>query len=149
MTAMPTTRRDRTLRADRGDVWEVIADPHHLPRWWPRVGRVERVDADRWTQVFLTEKGRPIRADYRLRASEPPRRREWEQEVADSPFERVLHESVTEVRLDAEGEAATRVTIEVRQRMRGLSRLGGFMVRRASRRLLDEALEGLRVACER
>ena len=146
---MPTTRRHRTLRAERADVWDVVADPHHLPRWWPRVGRVEGVDAERWTQVFLTEKGKPIRADYRLIASEPPSRREWEQEVADSPFERVLQESVTEVRLDPQGEAATCVTIEVRQRLRGLSRLGGFMVRRASRRLLDEALEGLRVACER
>jgi uncharacterized protein YndB with AHSA1/START domain len=146
---MPTTRRHRTLSAEVGDVWQVIADPHHLPRWWPRVGRVEGVDADRWTQVFMTKKGRPVRADYRLVASEPPQRREWRQEIEDSPFERVLHEAVTEVRLEPDGRAATRVTIELRQRMRGMSRLGGFMVRRATRRVLDEALEGLRVACER
>jgi uncharacterized protein YndB with AHSA1/START domain len=146
---MPTTRRHRTLGAEVGDVWAVIADPHHLPRWWPRVGRVEGVDQDRWTQVFVTRKGRPVRADFRLLASEPPSRREWRQEIQDTPFERVLHESVTAVALEPEGAQATRVTIELRQRLRGLSRLGGFMVRRASRRLLDEALEGLRVACER
>jgi uncharacterized protein YndB with AHSA1/START domain len=145
---MPVTRRHRTLRADVADVWTVVADPHHLPRWWPRVGRVEGVDAGRWTQVFLTSKGRPVRADYTVLASEPPKRREWRQEIEGSPFERVFSEAVTEVRLEPD-ESATRVTIELRQRLRGLSRLGGFMVKRASRRLLDEALEGLRVACER
>jgi uncharacterized protein YndB with AHSA1/START domain len=146
---MPVTRRHRTLSAEAADVWRVIADPHHLPRWWPRVGRVEGVDANRWTQVFMTSKGRPVRADFTLVSSEPPQRREWRQEIAGSPFERVLREAVTEVRLEPEGTAATRVTIELRQRLRGMSRLGGFMVKRASRRVLDEALEGLRVACER
>lgn len=146
---MPVTRRHRTLRAEVAEVWSVIADPHHLPRWWPRVGRVEAVDADSWTQVFVTRKGRPVRADYTVLASEPPTRRQWRQEVEGSPFERVLREAVTEVRVEPEGAGETRVTIELRQRMRGLSRLGGFMVKRASRRLLDEALEGLRGACER
>ncbi len=145
---MPTTRRQRTVQAPAGEVWGVVGDPHHLPRWWPKVSRVESVDRDRWTQVFMTRKGRPVRADFRLVASERPKRREWRQELADSPFERVLSEAVTEVRLEPEG-GATEVTIEQRQRLRGLSRLGGFMVRRATRRLLDEALEGLVVACER
>ena len=36
--------------------------------------------------------------------------------------------------------------ITLHQRMRGLSRLGGFMVRRATRRILDEALDGLELA---
>jgi carbon monoxide dehydrogenase subunit G len=145
---VPTTRRQRTVRAGTDEVWDVVADPHHLPRWWPRVSRVEAVDEQRWTQVFMTKKGRPIRADYRLLASDAPSRRQWAQELEDSPFERVLAEAVTEVRLQPQ-DAGTQVTIELRQRMRGLSRLGAFMVRRASRRLLDEALEGLSVACER
>jgi hypothetical protein len=37
----------------------------------------------------------------------------------------------------------TQVTITLRQRMRGLARLGGFLIRRAGRRQLDEALDGL------
>ena len=146
---MPTTRRQRTVEADLRDVWEVVADPHHLPRWWPKVRRVEGVNPDGWTKVFMTQKGKPVRADYRLLASEPPRRRSWAQDLEDSPFERVLDEAVTEVRLEPGDGASTRVTIELRQSLRGFARLGGFMVRRASRRLLDEALEGLVAACER
>jgi uncharacterized protein YndB with AHSA1/START domain len=146
---VPTTRRHRVLDAGPQEVWEVVADPHHLPRWWPRVQRVEAVDADRWTQVFMTGKGKPVRADYRLVSNEPPRRRTWAQEVEGTPFERVLREAITEVDLHADRGRGTEVTIEVRQRLRGFARLGGFMVRRATRRLLDEALEGLGAACER
>jgi uncharacterized protein YndB with AHSA1/START domain len=146
---VPTTRRHRTLSAGPEDVWRVVGDPHHLPRWWPRVGRVEAVEHNRWTQVFMTAKGKPVRADFRLLESEPPRRRQWSQELQDSPFERLMNEAVTEVRLEPAGDAATLVTIELHQKLRGFARLGGFMVRRASRRLLDEALEGLSAATER
>ena len=146
---MPTTRRHRVLDAGPQDVWDVVADPHHLPRWWPRVQRVEAVERDRWTQVFMTGKGKPVRADYRLVSSHPPFRRTWAQEVEGTPFERVLREATTEVDVRPAAGAATEVTIEISQRLRGFARLGGFMVRRATRRLLDEALEGLGAACER
>lgn len=146
---MPTTRRHRTVHAPVQEVWEVIADPYHFPRWWPRVARVEGVHRRSWTKVFLTSKGRPLRADYRLLESEPRRRLEWEQELEGSPFEKVLSRAVTEVSLAPEDSQATRVTIELRQTPRGFSRFGGFMMRRASRSLIDEALEGLSAACER
>ncbi len=38
---------------------------------------------------------------------------------------------------------ATRVEMEVRERLKGVSVLGGFMLRRATRRRVDGALEGL------
>jgi carbon monoxide dehydrogenase subunit G len=80
--------------------------------------------------------------DFRLLVSERPWQRAWEQLIAGSPFERVLSESITEVVLEPEGEG-TRVTIEQRQKLRGYSRTGGFLLRRATRRRLDEALDGL------
>jgi carbon monoxide dehydrogenase subunit G len=49
----------------------------------------------------------------------------------------------TEVRLEPDGTGATRVTISTDQRLRGMARFGGFMMRRATRRSLDSALEGL------
>jgi hypothetical protein len=97
---------------------------------------------------MATEKGRLVRADERLLISERPRRRRWTQDLEDSPFERLLSEVSTGVELEPD-PAGTRVTLELAQRLRGINRLGGFMVRRASRRLLDEALDGLGVACER
>ncbi|HEV2769260.1 MAG TPA: SRPBCC family protein [Solirubrobacteraceae bacterium] len=67
---MPTTRRTRTLEAAPQEVWRVVGDPHHLPRWWPRVTRVEGVDPGAFTQVFITAKGRTVRADHRVMARE-------------------------------------------------------------------------------
>ncbi|HWF49331.1 MAG TPA: SRPBCC family protein [Solirubrobacteraceae bacterium] len=151
---MPTARRTRTVAAAPQRVWELVADPHHFPRWWPGVTRMEGVDGDRWTQVFMTQKGRPVRLDFRLLDSEAPDAdagerlglRRWEQELTGSPFERVLGQAITEVRVEP-AEAGTRVTIEQRQKLRGYSRFVGLMLRRASRKRLDEALDGLEHAC--
>jgi len=103
--------------------------------------------------VFMTKKGRPVRADFRLLSSEPPGiggeapgRRSWEQEVAGTPFERVLNESITEVLLEPV-EAGTQVTIAQRQKLRGYSRTGSFLLRGATRGKLDEALDGLERIC--
>ena len=139
---MAVARRTRTIPAPPQEVWAVLEDPHHMPRWWPGVERMEGVEADRWTQVFKTKKGRSVRMDFRLLSSEPPYGRAWEQEVVGSPFERVLIESVTEVALEPDG-AGTRVTIAQRQKLKGYSRTGGFMLRRATAKKLDEALDGL------
>jgi hypothetical protein len=54
-----------------------------------------------------------------------------------------MRSSQTTVRVAAEGEDAARVTLELRQKMRGLSRLAPFLVSRASRKVLDGALDGL------
>ncbi len=118
-----------------------------MPRWWPGVRRMEGVAEDRWTQVFTTKKGRSVRLDFELLDSEPPSRRAWTQELAGTPFERVLAESVTEVVLEPDG-TGTRVTIVQRQKLRGYSRTGGLLLRRATGAKLDEALEGLERICE-
>ena len=140
------TRRTRTLSASPEQLWDVIADPHHMPRWWPGVERMEGVEPDRFTQVFKTKRGRPVRADFRVVTSEPPTTRAWEQEVDGTPFERVLSASVIEVRLDPVS-AGTEVTISQRQKLRGYSRTGGFLVRRATASRLDAALDGLAQIC--
>jgi hypothetical protein len=103
---------------------------------------MEGVDENRFTQVYFTKRGRPVRMDFRLVVSDPPWRRVWEQEVAGTPFERVLSEAVTELLLEPAG-AGTQVTLVQNQQLRGYSRTGGFLLRRATRKRLDEALEGL------
>lgn len=146
---MPTTRRSRVVAAPVEDVWRVVRDPHHLPRWWPKVARVEGVGAGFWTKVMLTQKGKPVRADFRLVEQEEPRLRVWEQELEDSPFERFLGRQREEVHLEPAGETETRVTIVSTQKLRGMARFGGVLMRRATRRQLDEALEGLERAVGR
>lgn len=144
---MPRVARRRRLDASPGAVWSVVSDPYHLPRWWPRTQRVENVAAGEgkgrtWTQVLETRDGRGVRADYRCVSAASPERYIFEQLIADTPFERILRSSRTEIRL-APGKPGTEVTIQVEQRLRGLSRLGGFMMRRAIARTVTEALAGL------
>lgn len=141
---MPTTRRIRTLDAEPEAVWRVVGDANHLPRWWPRMQRVENVTEHEFTAVYGTSKGRPVRGDYTVVAHEPPRRRRWAQRIEGSPFERFVTAFEAEVGVaPREGAPGTVVTLTVLQKLRGLSRLGGFLAKRAMRRQLDEALDRL------
>ena len=103
---------------------------------------MEGVEGDRFTQVFTTTRGRSVRADFRVVQSDPPYARAWMQEVEGTPFERVLNESIIAVSLNPGAEGTT-VTIEQHQKLRGYSRTGGFLLRRATAAKLDEALDGL------
>ena len=38
---MPRVEAERELLAPRRDVWAFLAEPHHLPDWWPGVAGVE------------------------------------------------------------------------------------------------------------
>ena len=78
---MPTARRSRILAAQTQALWDVIADPHHLPRWWPRVARVEDVEGNAFTEVMKTAKGKVVRADFELVTSDEPRTLRWEQRL--------------------------------------------------------------------
>jgi hypothetical protein len=104
---------------------------------------MENVEPERWTQVSKTRKGRPVRADFHLLASEPPSVRAWEQELEGTPFERLLNRLTVEIRLAPVPSGGTAVTIVQEQKLRGYSRTGGFLLRGAVRRQLDEALDGL------
>ena len=140
---MPRTTRSATIPAPPEEVWRTVADAHHLPRWWPRVQRVEGVEPECFTQVLATERGRSVRADFRVLESRAPAVRRWTQDVAGTPFERVLRSAETEVRLEPAGEGETRVTLTLRQRLRGSGLLGTMLVRRAAADRLEEALAAL------
>jgi uncharacterized protein YndB with AHSA1/START domain len=136
------------LEARLETVWPVVSDPHHYPRWWPGVDRVEGVREERFTEVHRTKKGRAMRMDFRIVSVEPPQdgggaSLRLEQDLAGTPWERFLAESLTEILLEPH-ERGTEVTIAQRHRLRGYSRAGGALFfRRAMARRLDNALEGL------
>jgi uncharacterized protein YndB with AHSA1/START domain len=145
---MPRVTRRRRILADPEEVWELISDPYNLPRWWPRTVRVESVEQtkagrrSRWTKVLETREGRGLRADFRCTSSARGERYVWEQELEGTPFERILRSSAIEIGLEPD-DPGTRVSVTSAQTLRGLSRLGSLMMRRATRRTLDEALDGL------
>ena len=134
----------KTVRAPRDEVWQLIMDPYHLPRWWPRVQRVEEVEGNAWTKVMISSRGRAVRSDYTRVETDAPRRVLWRQEVDESPFERLLSEATIELELEEQGDDRTRVRLTANQSLRGKTRFGGMMVRRATRRTLNDALDGLR-----
>ena len=136
-------KRQRTVAAAPDAVWDLVSDPHHLPRWWPQVQRVEDVTSDAWTKVLRTPRGKTVRADYTRVSWRPRQEVVWRQEVEESPFEAILDEAVTTIALEPAGERATRVQLRSEQELRGSYRFGGFMLRRATKRQLDEALDGI------
>jgi uncharacterized protein YndB with AHSA1/START domain len=139
---VPKVSESMPVAAPVDRVWRLVSDPHSLPRWWPRVQRVEEVSDDAWTMVLISDSGKPIRADYTLTSSQPQRQLEWRQELVETPFERMLSEARVEIELE-EGDPGTVVTLRSTERLRGLARLGRFMVRRAASKRLNEALENL------
>lgn len=139
---MPRVKAKRTIASERAAVRDVVADPRALPRWWPKVARVEDVRGRAFTEVFVSPRGREVRADFRLLETDGVDHRAWEMQVEGSPFAKSFAALEVHVRL-AEAGAGTEVALEERTRLRGWARFGGFLVRRARGKVLREALEGL------
>jgi uncharacterized protein YndB with AHSA1/START domain len=142
------TTRKRVIQAPAAEVWKLVSDPYGLPRWWPRTARVENVDAKpggkrtRWTKVLQTAEGRGVRADFRCVSSAEGERYVWEQELEGTPFERHLRALRVEVVL-RQRDGGTEVSLTEEQTLKGMSKLGSPLMRRARGDILDEALEGL------
>jgi uncharacterized protein YndB with AHSA1/START domain len=140
--------RRRVIDAPVADVWSLVSDPYNLPRWWPRTTRVENVERtaagkrSQWTKVLETSEGRGVRADYRCLSSAEEKHYAWEQQLENSPFERVLRSSVIEIALEPKDDRSE-VRLTSRQQLRGMSKLGSPMMRRATARTLNEALDGI------
>ena len=145
---MPRVNRRRVIPASIGEVWSLVSDPYSLPRWWPRTSRVENVDQrgsgrrSQWTQVLETAEGRGVRADFRCVSAAEGERYVWEQELEGTPFAKHLRSSRVEIGLAERGEG-TEVRLSSEQALRGMSRLGGTLMRRGQGAILDEALDGI------
>jgi uncharacterized protein YndB with AHSA1/START domain len=136
-------RRERVVSAAPAEVWQVVSDPTRLAGWWPGVKRVEEATGDAWTTVLVSPKGKSVRADYSMVETREPERVLWRQEVEESPFERLLSESTTEIALAAGAAGGTVVTLTLDQRPRGWARFSPLQLRAAARKQAEAALEGL------
>lgn len=145
---MARVTRKRTIAAPVAEVWRLVSDPYSLPRWWPRTARVENVDAKpggkrtQWTKVLQTAEGRGVRADFRCVSSAERRRYVWEQELEGTPFERHLTALRVEVGM-RERDGGAEVSLTEEQTLKGMSKLGSPLMRRARGEILDEALDGI------
>lgn len=143
---MPRVTRQQVVGAPPEALWELVSDPYSLPRWWPRVTRVEGVEGEgvgaQWTSVLGTAEGRGVRADFRCTESIANECYGWTQLVEGTPFERHLRRYEVEIRL-TEVAGGTEMTLTAAQTLRGMSRLGSPMMRRGQGSLLEEALDGV------
>jgi len=164
---MPTARASRRIAAPAEQLWRIVSDPYHLPRWWPRVERVEDVEDGAFTEVMKTRAGKTVRADFAVVRDEPDSGTiVWQQQLEGTPFAGVLSHSETELQVMPLNEDAgeCEVTIELRQELSGrpplhteaardappqpprrrwTPSLGGWLLRRAAARQIEEALDGL------
>src|SRR4051794_41834111 len=101
-------RRERVVSAAPAEVWRVVSDPTRLAAWWPGVSRVEEASSEAWTTVLVSPTGKSVRADYSLVEADEPQRVLWRHEVEESPFERLLEDSATEIALAPGGAGGTR-----------------------------------------
>jgi uncharacterized protein YndB with AHSA1/START domain len=124
------------------EIWGIVSDAHHLPRWWPGVTRVENVAGDRFTEVIPTRRGKPMRLDFRIVESLAPERLTWTQDLQGTPFERLLSAWTTTITLLSDGDACI-VTLEESQQLKGSLRAGALLQRRPARRRVESALQGL------
>ncbi|MGB7588113.1 MAG: SRPBCC family protein [Solirubrobacterales bacterium] len=145
---MPRASRRRSISVPVDEIWALVSDPYNLPRWWPRTVRVENVDRkdggrrSQWTKVLETAEGRGVRADYRCISSSEGERYAWEQQLRGTPFERHLRAFKVEI-LMRSNDNATDVTLSSTQVMKGMSRLGSPLMRRAQGTILEQALDGI------
>ena len=135
-------RRETLVPAPPEEVWRVVSDPARLPAWWPSVSRVEDASPEAWTKVMLSPGGKAVRADYTRVEAEEPTRVLWRHEVEESPFERILSGSTTEIAMEARDDG-TLVRISVEHRPRGWARFSPFQMRAAATRQVSGALDGL------
>jgi uncharacterized protein YndB with AHSA1/START domain len=148
---VPRVTRTRTVEAPPSEVWKLVSDPYNLPRWWPRTARVENVDPKpggkrtQWTKVLQTGEGRGVRADFRCVSSAEGERYAWEQDLAGTPFERHLKALRVEVALRGR-DGATEVSLTEEQTLKGMSKLGSPLMRRARGEVLEEALDAIEEA---
>ncbi len=136
-------RRETTVEAAPPEVWAVVSDPAQLARWWPGVARVEAATPDSWTTVLASPRGKVVRADYTRVETVEGERVQWSQELAGTPFERILASSSTEVSLEPAEPGATKVAIALDHRPRGWARFAPLQFRAAGARQVKGALEGL------
>jgi uncharacterized protein YndB with AHSA1/START domain len=135
--------RERVVSAEPAEVWRIVSDPTRLAAWWPGVKRVEEATGEAWTTVLVSPKGKTVRADYTMVDADEPERLLWRHEVAESPFERLLSESTTEIVLAADAAGGTLVRLTLDQRPRGWARLSPFQLRAAASQQAEAALDGL------
>ncbi len=145
---MPRVSRQLEVALPIGQVWDFISRPGNLAKWWPRIVRVEGLVGQpgttglKWTSLLEADSGRRVRLDFEAVKAEPPTLFSWQQELADTQFEKHLRRQEYLVELEDRGNS-TGVELIAETELKGSARLAGLTLRKSQGQLLDRALSDL------
>ena len=114
--------RERNISAPAARVWEVVAEAERLPEWYVRAASVEVLDGvglGRRQRLRSQWRGQDSEVDQLITGFEPEHLLEWRHEaerLGGKPAPRFALETVVRIKLEADGQASTRVVMESRQR---------------------------------
>ena len=141
---MPRVKRSRTVAADPDAVFGTSSRPHHLPRWWPlgpaRRGRDRRRLDQRDAHAEGQDRPRRLHA-RRVAAAHEDRLAAGGRGVAVRGDPRRGHDETIDIE-PADGESKLASGWSPTRSCTGATGSGG-LPRRATKRQLDEALDGI------
>lgn len=139
---MPTASVALEVPGAAESIWDWVADPARLPRWWPAVDRVDRPSSDVYTRWVRSPRGNAVAMTFRLSELEPGRRAVWTQQLEGTAFERSIRSAEETIEIVPEADS-TVVRLTLRRRLRGTARLGSAFIGRGQRRELEMARAAL------
>lgn len=145
---MPRVSRQLEVPLAIGQVWNFISRPENLARWWPRIVRIEGLAGQpgtsglKWTSLLEADSGRRLRLDFEAVRVESPSLFSWQQELADTQFEKHLRRQEYLIQLEDRGDS-TGIDLIAETELKGSARLAGLTLRKSQGQLLDRALSEL------
>jgi uncharacterized protein YndB with AHSA1/START domain len=145
---LPRVSRKVELPVGIGSVWEFVSNPGNLPRWWPRVVRVEGVVGRSgtatlsWTSLLEADSGRRVRLDFEATNCDPPVQFSWCQELTGTQFEKHLRRQEYSIRLEG-SQDRTVLELVAETDLKGSAKLATLNLRKSQGQVLDRALADL------
>ena len=139
---LPSTSIEVPLSVSADQVWEWVADPGRLPRWWPDVDRVDRPGEATYVRWVTSPRGRAVPMRFELSSLEPGVCVTWSQAIIGTAFERAVKSATEEISLKSVDDGSL-VRLTISRKLRGTAKLGSFFVRRGQKQQLALAAEGL------
>lgn len=143
MGAIANGSASKTTKASPDEVWHHVSDGSRVAPWWPNAERAEDVQGGIFTLVLRSSRGVPVRTDWQVGTSRRPEVQRWEQQIANTPFEKALVASAVEVRIEPADGGGSRVTVSVERELKQKGLFATRLGTKASKEQAGQALASL------
>lgn len=143
MGAIANGSATKTTPAPPEAVWHQVSDGSRVAPWWPNAERAEDVQGGLFTLVLRSSRGVAVRTDWQVGTSRRPELQRWEQQLANTPFQKALISSAVEVEIEPTGDGGSKVTVNVQRELKQRGMFAARLGKKASRQQAGQALAGL------